>query len=1077
MDERRDGNNDPRPESRASSSSKTTRPSSTSRSGSYSFLNSIETLATPPLYTFGSHPVNPIEALATTSTLASPAERVGDGPFMYLPGSSSSQARILKTKTTDSSKVVQAHEPTASKKSKISQSSQVNKATLNHQGQPSAKRASGTKPPMQASQKPSTSASTLKRNKPKPTRQRYEPAIIDTLPNDSMPISHLDATPPAVKAYRERYLPSIQTGSPTSRQSKANSGTTSTPSIGAASSASSPGQKFTVDARYEPMFSDHPSVTGAFQTPGAVPYNLTPSPPIFSEQEDGVYPGPPSSPSDNGHNVDDVPMITITEAISTPANEKASASVKPEVSPIRNVDGRDTRVSVGGEIQNTAKPTQSSNRANSQNLRVHNPRKQATATAAGENMNEVIDLTDSPPLDPIDSARSLSPFAQENPRSAAVPSFNPNQVIDLTLSPTPTPIQDLPGVSNLDGPVSPLALEPGNSRKFKAATQNHVQVQMPVFPQNHHPQFRNGRAPSLENLGRLLNEPAPAQSRRGPTKDFDSFANSTELSRSQAVGVNAPQSSSQSAARFIHKGVHHNQKLPGPSRSSAQADKVVDTVASADLNTPSKFNTPLKVNTASKVDKSSRVGSSSNVTTSAQTNKSFKGNTSKLDTFSRANTSSSVDKSYKTDTSSNVTTSAGIKSSKANTSKVDRSSKADTFSKVDISSRTAKSFGNNASSNVGTSSWVEASSKIDQSSKFNTSSMIDLSTKVNAPSKAAASSALNASFSVATSAKTKTKQVDKPVQIGTSSKAAAKPADTDAMEIDDEVQANDFARIDTSSNLAAQPADIDAMQVDDAMQIDEPMEANTSFNVVVDSNKLDAMQIDEPAKANVFSKATTNIYQVVDEPVEASTTSNPTAKSSKGKGKASAVDLDAGYDSDVSSVPSEPELDVIKRQTEANLTTREREQLYLDSVTGPMFPRGTYTPWMPGSIHPPQTMVTVEEMDAAKGAKCFGLTYALFCAVPRKVYDQMWLDEYDRPQISMDDGPIKRVRSVDTTIKRPAKADPNSSKLIHVVSHIEVSLLKIWMSVECMYMIMYTDIDGKYPPFIPSYVTNTSLTI
>lgn len=167
-----------------------------------------------------------------------------------------------------------------------------------------------------------------------------------------------------------------------------------------------------------------------------------------------------------------------------------------------------------------------------------------------------------------------------------------------------------------------------------------------------------------------------------------------------------------------------------------------------------------------------------------------------------------------------------------------------------------------------------------------------------------------------------------------------------------------------------------------------------------------------------------------------------------------AMDLDEQLSSDLSDVPSDTELGPFKEESDRFMSGKEVQQAVLDALTVSVFPKS-----------PPSSMVDDKKaFELAKGGAYFTLSYDLFSAVPKEVYDQIWKDEHVRPKISLSVNPPRWIRPLDPTIKHPAKADPSSTEIMKVVREIEKLLVTIWTAVESIVVVLYSDISSKYLP-------------
>ncbi|KAF7946242.1 hypothetical protein EAE96_009244 [Botrytis aclada] len=156
--------------------------------------------------------------------------------------------------------------------------------------------------------------------------------------------------------------------------------------------------------------------------------------------------------------------------------------------------------------------------------------------------------------------------------------------------------------------------------------------------------------------------------------------------------------------------------------------------------------------------------------------------------------------------------------------------------------------------------------------------------------------------------------------------------------------------------------------------------------------------------------------------------------------------------SDLAQVPSDSEQDPLKDQSDRIMSEAEIKQAILDALTVPVFPKA-----------PPKSMVTDEKAYklAAEG-EYFTLAHALFSVVPKEVYDRIWKDEYERPQISLSTKTPKWIRPLDPKIKRPAKPETHSDELIKVLCDIEKLLISVWVGVESIVVVLYSKLDDKF---------------
>ncbi|TGO90206.1 hypothetical protein BPOR_0074g00130 [Botrytis porri] len=156
--------------------------------------------------------------------------------------------------------------------------------------------------------------------------------------------------------------------------------------------------------------------------------------------------------------------------------------------------------------------------------------------------------------------------------------------------------------------------------------------------------------------------------------------------------------------------------------------------------------------------------------------------------------------------------------------------------------------------------------------------------------------------------------------------------------------------------------------------------------------------------------------------------------------------------SDLAQIPSDYEQDPFKDQSDRIMSEAEVKQAILDALTVPVFPKA-----------PPESMVTDEKAyKLAEEGEYFTLSHALFSVVPKEVYDRIWKDEYERPQISMSTKTPKWLRPLDPTIKHPAKPETDSTELIKVLCEIEKSLISVWVGVESIVVVLYSELDDKF---------------
>lgn len=189
----------------------------------------------------------------------------------------------------------------------------------------------------------------------------------------------------------------------------------------------------------------------------------------------------------------------------------------------------------------------------------------------------------------------------------------------------------------------------------------------------------------------------------------------------------------------------------------------------------------------------------------------------------------------------------------------------------------------------------------------------------------------------------------------------------------------------------------------------------------------------------------------------------------KGKGKGDAKNAngqnttrfdDRHLGSDLAQIPSDSEQDPLKDQSDRIMSEAEVQQAILDALTVPVFPKA-----------PPNSMVIDEKAyKLAEEGEYFTLSHALFSVVPKEVYDRIWKDEYERPQISLSTKTPKWIRPLDPTIKRPAKPESDSNELIKVLCEIEKLLISVWVGVESIVVVLYSELDGKH--FLLLYTTS-----
>ncbi|KAG4027907.1 hypothetical protein MFRU_026g00880 [Monilinia fructicola] len=455
----------------------------------------------------------------------------------------------------DPAEVEGVPEARTTKEYENSQPHQVKEVTSSEQV-----RASTKSPELRFPQKPKTPAEMSDHQFPTKSSQAFEPMIIDTLQEryqkDGARAStqgHHINTPPAVRAYRERYLPSIQTDSSSNQPKIAAFGTgfqSSTTNTGSVLSAlPSVGLLATegsdlppAEPQDEPMLSTHPSVTASFQTPGAIPYNLTPSP-VSSDQGNSFYEPyghRSSSPSDNVYNMAHVSSISVTEAVSIPANEATPTKAAPFPS-IRQVHRSGT-----ASVKKTQNASDCANPSTSRSLKPDNPN---TQVLADEEIGYAFDLAHSP-------TPSTAPETQK-----LIPS-----PIDLTYSPSPSPELNHHQSTILTG--SPV----------------HTQ-ELEDLPQERHSQTRDGRATSpSESFDSASKATVSAESVHGSSGEIENDFNFAELFHSQASEVAAtPGPSQPTDDKLIQDKAAHDERLPMPPRSSAKAGTVVDAVSSAEV--------------------------------------------------------------------------------------------------------------------------------------------------------------------------------------------------------------------------------------------------------------------------------------------------------------------------------------------------------------------------------------------------------------------------------------------------------------------------------------------------------------
>ncbi|CAD6445285.1 3fc50b48-c167-4e5f-b597-83b483a68904 [Sclerotinia trifoliorum] len=204
------------------------------------------------------------------------------------------------------------------------------------------------------------------------------------------------------------------------------------------------------------------------------------------------------------------------------------------------------------------------------------------------------------------------------------------------------------------------------------------------------------------------------------------------------------------------------------------------------------------------------------------------------------------------------------------------------------------------------------------------------------------------------------------------------------------------------------------------------IEDDTSLELEV-SGEGDAMEVDESAEVDPSFKVTA--------PAEGD-----------------AMDVDEQLSSDLSDVPSDAELGPFNEESERFMSEKEVQQAVLDALTVSVFPKS-----------PPSSMVDDERaFELAKRGAYFTLAHALFSAVPKEVYDQIWKDEHVRPKISLSVNPPRWIRPLDPTIKHPAKADPSSTEIMKVIREIEKLLVRIWTAVESIVVVLYSDISREF---------------
>ncbi|EMR91309.1 hypothetical protein BcDW1_7 [Botrytis cinerea BcDW1] len=218
----------------------------------------------------------------------------------------------------------------------------------------------------------------------------------------------------------------------------------------------------------------------------------------------------------------------------------------------------------------------------------------------------------------------------------------------------------------------------------------------------------------------------------------------------------------------------------------------------------------------------------------------------------------------------------------------------------------------------------------------------------------------------------------------------------------------------------------------------------------------DAMEIDKPTKIGTPDESV-----VSGEGKKKRKGKGKRGGKGKGKGKGDAKntnDQNATHfderklNSDISQIPSDTEQDPLKDQRDRIMSEAEIKQAILDALTVPVFPKA-----------PPKSMVTDEKAyKLAKEGDYFDLSYALFSVVPKEVHDQIWKDEYERPQISLSTKKPKWIRPLDPTIKHPAKSETNSTELVKVLCDIEKLLISVWVGVESIIVVLYSELDDKF---------------
>lgn len=484
-----------------------------------------------------------------------------------------------------------------------------------------------TKPDLRLPQKPKSPALKPNDKLPEKTRrQAFEPMKIDTVPEDTQEkdasVAHFD-TPPAIKAYRERYLPSIQSGSPPTNKSKmavASPSILSTANIGAVVStvlSKRPvATQVSAPPPAEPMaLANHPAVSGMgddglFQTPGAVPYNLTPSPADSSQEDDSYesYGGRSPSPLDNDLARANSPPMSINAAASVPIDEAArvsvtkAASVNRAASPKPRSHNTNVRDPADTDIQNTGDMAHSpidvkeefSPPFKTQNLNTHN--------RAVKNMQRIIDLTESDddaqnPIEhsPVSANHAISPSARaQRPGSnMKAPALNVSQARpsmgsenrqhNLLYAPDSRPqmgsIKERP--SSLSNPPEHTS-EPQDLEQYVQDTET-ILATRAAFEANlaekdrvaapHLSQYRDGRAPSPEPFGSIVNKKVSAITLRG-SEQIDNPVKNEIVDRPNQFKGAAPSSQNRAVDDTLQGNTGHDQRNSVPSRLSA--DNVVE---------------------------------------------------------------------------------------------------------------------------------------------------------------------------------------------------------------------------------------------------------------------------------------------------------------------------------------------------------------------------------------------------------------------------------------------------------------------------------------------------------------------